>query len=176
MKTKPMCFAVFLMLIVSPSFVLGATWISVSGMTFVGDADILMFKKEGISSYLTLETTYGSAWAPVNFPPNLKNKKVVRMEALVYDGLDAMFGIIDVANIQVYLNKVDLGTGAVTTVMSLGTGYSGAPGLITASTNLATDAEIDNKKWAWYLKCTVELQTPSYKDDLRLYGVRIRYK
>ena len=87
-------------------------------MVFVGDADIVMHKYEGISSYLTLATTIGFAWAPVNFPPNTKGKKVVRLEALVYDGLDASFGILDVANIGVSLHKVDLATGLVTQVMS----------------------------------------------------------
>lgn len=174
MKFKLLFFAVLLLLIVSPTFVQGATWISISGMVFVGDADILMYKYEGISSYLTLDTTYGSAWAQVNFPPNSKGKKVVRMDATVYDGLDAMFGILDVANIRIDLIKVELATGLIKGVMAVGTGYMGAPGLVTLSDTTGTDAQIDNKKWAWYLKCTVELS--GNRDDLRLYGVRIRYK
>ena len=176
MKFRPLFFAVVLLLIVSPSIVQGASWISISGMTFVGDTNIVMHKYEGISSYLTLATTIGYAWAQVNFPPNVKGKKVVRMEALVYDGLDAMFGILDVANIGVSLVKVELATGLVIDVISTGTGYSGAPGLVTLSTTNATDAEIDNKKWAWYLRCRVELSSSNLNDELRLYGVRIRYK
>ena len=98
MRFKSMCVVVFLFLFVAPSFVQGANWISISAMAFIGDADIKIYKNEGISSYLTLETTLGSAWAPVTFPPNTKGKKVVRMEALVYDGSDASYGILDVAH------------------------------------------------------------------------------
>jgi hypothetical protein len=176
MKIRQMFFTVFLLLIVSPVFVQGANWISISGMTFVGDADIIMHKYEGISSYVTLETTIGFAWAPVTFPPNTKGKEVIRMEALIYDGLDVKYGILDVANVGISLHKVDLDTGLDTVVMSTGTGYSGAPGLITLSTKQATDPQIDNKKWSWYIKFRVELPSSSQYDEMRLYGVRIRYK
>lgn len=172
MKFKLTLFSIFLLLVVSPSLVYGANWISIPGIVFVGDADILMYKYEGISSYLTLETTYGSAWAPVNFPP--KAKKVIRMDATVYDGLDVFFGILDVANIRIDLIKVDMATGLITGVMAVGTGMQGAPGLVTLTDTTGTDVQIDNKKWAWYLKCTVELS--GNRDELRLYGVRIRYK
>ena len=178
MKFKPMFFAVFLLLVVSPSLVQGANWISVSGMVFVGDADVLMFKEDGFSSYLTLQTSYGYAWAPVNFPPNTKGKKVVRMEALVYDGSTASFGMLDIGGIRIHLVKVDLATGGVTYVMGAGTPFAQAPGLVTLVATIGPyteidSGEIDNKKWAWYLRCIAA--APNI-DELRLYGVRIRYK
>jgi hypothetical protein len=82
--------------------------------------------------------------------------------------------MLDVANIRIDLIKVDLATGLITGVMAVGTGMMGAPGLVTLSDTTGTNVKIDNKKWAWYLKCTVELS--GNKDELRLYGVRIRYK
>jgi len=178
MKLRTKLFSLLLCSILFPSALFAANWISISAMTFVGDKNILMHKMEGISSYLTLETTTGSAWAAVNFPPNTKGKKVVRLEALVYDGLDVLFGELplDVAHIGVLLNKVDLATGETFDVMAAGTAYDGAPGLIIVTDTNGSNTEIDNKKWAWYLKCYIELSSSSQKDHMRLYGVRIRYK
>ncbi len=153
---------------------LAANWISVSAMVFTGDfVEPNIYKNDDFfTSYLTIDSTLGIAWAPVSFPP--KAKQVMRMDASVYDGLEAWFGIIDVAALGVDLVKVDLSTGAITTVLAIGTAGRGAPGDIILTDNVGTDTSINNKKWAWYLRFRTELSGD--KDNLRLYGVRIRYK
>ena len=156
-------------------------WISISPMAFSDDDDniALLYKTDiGGEAYVTLGTSYGHVWAPVNFPSDADKREVDLVEARVFDNLDVLnpTQTLDYAHIDVSLVKVDFETGQTTQVIWLGTGWQGAPGHIILSGSPITDAEIDNQKYSWYLRLTVELYPISLKDDLRLYGVRIRYK
>ena len=83
---------------------------------------------------------------------------------------------MDYAALAVHLVRLDFETGQTKTVRSVGTGFAGAPGHIILSDSTGMNTKINNRKYSWFLRFAVELQSPLFKDELRLYGVRIAYK
>jgi hypothetical protein len=183
MRLKPVMSIYLLLLLAFPASGLAKDrWISISPMAFSNHDEggkAILYKTEfGGEAYVTLGTNYGHVWAPVNFPPDADKREVNLVEARVFDNLDILnpTQVMDYAHIDVSLVKVDFETGQTTRVVWIGTGFQGAPGHIIISGSPNTNAEIDNQRYSWYLRLTVELQSPLFKDDLRLYGVRISYK
>lgn len=183
MRLKSVFSVLILLLFAFPSAGLAKDrWISISPMAFSTHDDAqkaLIYKTEfGGEAYLTLGTNYGHVWAPVNFPPEADKKQVQLLEARVFDNLDILnpTQTMDYAAVAVRLVRLDFESGQIENVVTVGTGFQGAPGHIVLSGSPYVDAEIDNQRYSWYLRFTVELVSPLYKDDLRLYGVRIGYK
>jgi hypothetical protein len=183
MRLKPVISICLLLLIAFPTAGLAKErWISISPMAFSTHDEsgkALIYKTEfGDEAYVTLGTTYGHVWAPVNFPPDADKCEVRLVEARVFDNLDILNGTqtMDYAALAVGLVRIDFESGQTENVIWFGTAWQGAPGHIILSGSPPGKTEIDNQKYSWYLRLTVELQSSLYKDDLRFYGVRISYK
>jgi len=150
-----------------------ADYVNVPAMAFnsATGAETFQKKDDGAESYFyaTGAVIDQYFYAPVYFPDSAQGKSVKRISVRLYDNISDF----PLGRLSVYLCKVDINSGNVYTVFSIDSGAISTPGEVLLHDSTGANKEINNKKYAWYLRARFHYGI--WGDKLRLYSVRIKY-
>ena len=146
-------------------------YVSVPAAAFKGSSDmedynITTYTDDNWPHYVKMRST-GAVLAPVNFP--IEGVQVKSMRVTLYDDTDW-------GEVGITLFRVSLWSGNQTKVFDVWSGDIATPGLVRMSDWTGKARYVDNSKYAWFIMVWFAIGNQAAADNLRFYGVKIKYK